>query len=127
MPALLSRTPVAPLVLTVRFETLNIPVVESSSSPGWLPAVPVSTMLTSSIVPPPVSPLAPAMPPPVPCGSMLKPRTSLPSSSSTTSALLSVIVGLLAASALWSVSEPTVSVAASPISFWFAFRLIPAA
>ena len=99
VPALLSRTPVAPLVLTVRFEMLNVPAVESSSRPGCVPAVPVSAMLTSSIVPPPVSPDDPAMPPPVPCGSMLKPRTSSPSSRSTTSALLSVSVGLLAASA----------------------------
>ena len=66
VPALLSRTPVAPLVLTVRLETLKVPVVASSSSPGWVPAVPVSMMLTSSIVPPPVSPVLPAMPPPVP-------------------------------------------------------------
>ena len=50
VPALLSRTPVAPLVLTVRLETAKVPVVASSSSPGWVPAVPVSVMLTSSIV-----------------------------------------------------------------------------
>jgi hypothetical protein len=58
---------------------------------------------------------------------MLKPRTSVASSRSTTSALLSVIVGRLAASALCSASEPTVSVAASPISFRLALRLIPLA
>ena len=66
VPALLSRTPVAPLVLTVKSVTLNVPVVPSSSSPGCVPAVPVSVMLTSSIVAPPVSPAPPAMPPPVP-------------------------------------------------------------
>ena len=58
-----------------------------------MPAVPVSMMFTSSIVPPPVSPAPPAMPPPVPFGSRLKPRTSLPSSSSTTSSFVAVSVG----------------------------------
>ena len=85
-------------------------------------------MLTSSIVPPPVSPAAPAMPPPVPCGSMLKPRTSLPSSRSITSALLSVSVGLLAASAqraAVSRADGSTQVAASPISLSPAFRSIP--
>ena len=37
VPALLRRTPVAPLVLTVRLEMAKVPVVPSSSSPGWVP------------------------------------------------------------------------------------------
>jgi hypothetical protein len=72
-------------------------------------------MRTSSIVPPPVSPLDPAIPPPVPDGSISMPLTVVPSSRSTTSALVSVSVGRLLESALCSVSDPTVSVAASPI------------
>jgi hypothetical protein len=66
VPALLRRTPGAPELLTVRFEMSQVPVVASSSSPGCVSAVPASTMLTSPIVPPPVSPAEPAMPPPVP-------------------------------------------------------------
>ena len=56
VPALLSSTPVA-LLLTVKLLMLNVPVVPLSSSPGCVPVVPVSLMLTSSIVAPPVSPV----------------------------------------------------------------------
>ena len=115
VPALLRRTPVAPLVLTVKFETLNVPVVPSSSSPGCVPAVPVSAMSTSSMVPPPVSPAEPAMPPPLPCGSRMTPRTSLPSSRSITSALFAVKVGLAPGLAGCSMSLPTTRPSCSPI------------
>ena len=134
VPALLRRTPIDPLVTpvaallsTVRAETSNVPVVPSSSRPGCVPAVPVSTMRTSSIVPPPVSPEAPAMPLPAPCGSTSIPRTTLPSSSATTSASVSVSVGRAAGSAAWSTSEPIWSVAASPSSRWPLLRSMPAA
>ena len=106
VPALLSRTPMSVAVallasplLTVRSETLKVPVVASSSRPGWVPRVPASWMKTLSMVPPPVSPVVPAMPPPVPWGSMTNPRTVVLSSRSTTSALLSVSVGRLAGDA----------------------------
>ena len=83
-PAFMSETADAalgtPVLSYVKSVTLNVPAVPFSSRPGSSPAVPASTTFTSSIVPPPVSPAAPAMPPPVPFGSMLKPRTSLPSS-----------------------------------------------
>jgi hypothetical protein len=125
VPAALRSIPVAPFVDTVRFERLQVPLVLSSSTPGWVPAVPVSTTFTSSMVPP-ASPAPPAIPPPVPCGSIARPRTSLPSASEITSPLLSVSCGRLAASALWRLSEPTVSVAASPTSFWLDLRSIPA-
>ena len=92
VPALLSRTPVAPLVLTVRSETLCVPVVPSSSRPGWVPAVPVSMTLTSVIVDP-VTPAPPLMPPPVPDGSRLRPVTVAPEASTTTSSLVAVSVG----------------------------------
>ena len=84
-------------------------------------------MKTLSMVPPPVSPVVPAMPPPVPWGSMTNPRTVVLSSRSTTSALLSVSVGRLAATAVHSVSAPTTRLAASLVSTWLAFRLMPAA
>ena len=104
VPALLSSTPVA-LLLTVKLLMLNVPVVALSSSPACVPAVPTaSTTLTSSIVPPPVSPVVPAMPPPVPCGSTLRPRSSLPSSRSMTSASVAVSVGCAPAFAGCSVS-----------------------
>src|SRR3954452_8677261 len=73
VPVLLSFTPVSPVVaelpsplLTVRFETLVVvPLFVSSSAPGWVPLVPLSTTYRPSSVtvfaPRPV----PKMPPPV--------------------------------------------------------------
>ena len=115
VPALLSRTPVAPLVLTVRLETAKVPVVPSSSSPGWVPKVPVSRMLTSSMVAL-TSPVLPAIPPPAPLGSMFRPRTSLPSSRSITSAPVAVTVGCMPGLAGYRVSLPTIRPSCSPIS-----------
>ena len=115
VPALLSRTPVAPLVLTVRLEMAKVPVVPSSSSPGWVPAVPLSRMLTSSIVPL-TSPVPPAIPPPAPCGSRFKPRTSLPAVRSITSAPVAVSVGCAPGLAGCRVSLPTIRPSCSPIS-----------
>ena len=125
VPALFNRTPIAPLVETVRSEMFQVPVVASSSRPGWVPAVPVSTMVTSLIVPP-ASPLPPAMPPPAPCGSMLRPVTVLPAARSMTSAPLSVIVGRSAGLPVCNVTPPTARLAASPISRWLAFSVNPA-
>ena len=82
---------------TVRLETSNVPAVPLSSSPAWLPFVPVSVTWTSSIVPPPVALAPPEMPPPVPDGSSATPRTVLLAASVTTSLLALVIVGRLAA------------------------------
>jgi hypothetical protein len=122
VPALLRRMPVAPLVLTVRSDTLVVPVVPVSSRPGWAPAVPASSMVTSEIVAP-LEPAAPLMAPPVPDGSRLRPATTAPDASVTTSLLVAVSAGRVPAAC--SVTAPIDSPACSPISRSLASRTYP--
>ena len=131
VPALARRTPVAPVELTSRSLKLVVPVVEVSSTAGWVAAGAVCTRRSATVASAAAWPAAatpPARPPAPAAGPRSRLRTVLPVLRATTSPDVAVSAGRAAGVPTNSVSEPSgpapsgsaVKAAASPSSRSFA-------